>query len=119
MRAQKMTVNVSITGINKVASINQRVNRSSGRPIRYIGIGNMSRVLIGLLFTAAKHKDPEPDNKSLPCRIRWTESNHNCKIPALPWIVVCASADVAPNFIDATNILIATIVTPNLKLFCK
>jgi hypothetical protein len=41
----------------------------------------------------------------------------------LPWIVVCASADVAPNFIDAstpsTNIPIATIVTPNLKLFCK
>jgi hypothetical protein len=39
----------------------------------------------------------------------------------LPWIVVCASADIAPKFIDAstpaTNIPIATIVTPNL-LFC-
>jgi hypothetical protein len=39
----------------------------------------------------------------------------------LPWIVVCASADVAPKFIDAstptTNIPIATIITPNLKLF--
>jgi hypothetical protein len=38
-----------------------------------------------------------------------------------PWIVVCASADIAPKFIDAstpaTNIPIATIVTPNLKLF--
>src|SRR5215469_1576613 len=40
----------------------------------------------------------------------------------LPWIAVCASADIAPKFIDATtpatNIPIATIVTPNLKLFC-
>ena len=40
----------------------------------------------------------------------------------LPWIVVCASADIAPNFIDpttpATNIPTATTVTPNLKLFC-
>src|SRR5215469_16838365 len=39
----------------------------------------------------------------------------------LPWIVVCASADMAPKSIDAstpaTNIPIATIVTPNLKLF--
>ena len=40
----------------------------------------------------------------------------------LPWIIVCASADIAPKFINpitpATNIPIATIVTPNLKLFC-
>ena len=38
----------------------------------------------------------------------------------LPWIAVCASADIAPKFIDATtpatNIPIATIVTPNLTL---
>jgi hypothetical protein len=36
----------------------------------------------------------------------------------LPWIVVCASADIAPKFIDATkptiNIPTATIVTRNL-----
>ena len=40
----------------------------------------------------------------------------------LPWIVVCASVDIAPKFIDATvpatNIPTAAIVTPNLKLFC-
>ena len=40
----------------------------------------------------------------------------------LPWIVVCASANIAPQFIDAstpaTNIPTATIMTPNLKLFC-
>jgi hypothetical protein len=40
----------------------------------------------------------------------------------LPWIVVCASADIAQKFIDAstpaTNIPTATIMTPNLKLFC-
>jgi hypothetical protein len=39
----------------------------------------------------------------------------------LPWIVVCASADIAPKLIDATtpatNVPIARIVTPNLKLF--
>jgi hypothetical protein len=40
----------------------------------------------------------------------------------LPWIVVCASVDITAKFIDATtpatNIPTATIVTPNLKLFC-
>jgi hypothetical protein len=40
----------------------------------------------------------------------------------LPWIVVCASVDIAPKFIDAstpaTNIPTATIVTLNLRLFC-
>ncbi len=39
----------------------------------------------------------------------------------LPWIVVCASADIAPKFIDAstpaTNIPTATIVTLNLNSF--
>ena len=39
----------------------------------------------------------------------------------LPWIVVCASVEIAPKFIDATTPAInnptATIVTPNLKLF--
>ena len=38
----------------------------------------------------------------------------------LPWIVVCASVDIAPKFIDATtpvtNIPTATIVTPNLRI---
>lgn len=36
----------------------------------------------------------------------------------LSWIVVCASADIAPKFIATTNIPTATIVTLNLKLFC-
>ena len=40
----------------------------------------------------------------------------------LPWIVVCASVDITPKFIDAstpaTNIPTATIVTLNLRLFC-
>jgi hypothetical protein len=40
----------------------------------------------------------------------------------LPWIVVCASVDITPKFIDAStpanNIPTATIVTLNLKLFC-
>jgi hypothetical protein len=40
----------------------------------------------------------------------------------LPWIVVCASADIAQKFIDAstpaTNIPTATTVRANLKLFC-
>jgi hypothetical protein len=40
----------------------------------------------------------------------------------LSWIVVCASVDIAPKFIDATrpttNIPTATIVTLNLRLFC-
>src|SRR5215469_12307704 len=39
----------------------------------------------------------------------------------LPWIIACASADIASKFIDATtpatNIPTATIVTPNFKLF--
>ncbi len=40
----------------------------------------------------------------------------------LPWIVVCASVDITPKFIDAstpdTNIPTATILTLNLRLFC-
>ena len=40
----------------------------------------------------------------------------------LSWVVVCASADIVPKFIDATtpatNIPTVIIVTPNLKLFC-
>ena len=40
----------------------------------------------------------------------------------LSWVVVCASADIAPKFIDATtpttNIPTVIVVTPNSKLFC-